>query len=188
MTTVSSGERAVTGIKVALGVGGAIALIAGILILAWPSKTAMVVTAIIAVYALVAGLVYAGVGVFGKSGTGWARIGHVALGVVFVIAGIIALTNLGQTTVWLAVFLGILVGVMWIVEGIAALSTASDSSSKTWTIVFAIISVLAGITVLLSPMWGVTVLWWLLGISLVVLGLLNIVRAFTFGSRVVRDR
>lgn len=188
MATVSSTERVVNSVRIGLGVGGALALLAGILVLAWPSKTAIVVTAIIAIYAIVAGLIYAGIGIFSRTGTGWARIGHVVLGILFVVAGIMALTNLSQTKDWLAVFLGILVGIMWIIEGIAALSTVADASSRVWTIVFAIISVIAGVTVLLSPMWGVAVLWWLLGISLVVLGILNVVRAFTFGSRVVRDR
>ena len=39
---------------------------------------------------------------------------------------------------------------------------------------------MAGIILLLSPLWGAIVLWWLLGISLVVLGIIQVVRAFTF--------
>ncbi|MGQ3255962.1 MAG: DUF308 domain-containing protein, partial [Microbacterium aurantiacum] len=88
--------------------------------------------------------------------------------------------NLGQTTVWLALFLGILVGIMWIVEGIVALSTLGDAASKGWSIAFAILSIIAGLVLLFSPIWGAVVLWWLIGISLIVLGLVNIIRAFTF--------
>ena len=91
-----------------------------------------------------------------------------------------ALFNLGQTTAWLALFLGILIGIMWIVEGIVALSTLGDAASKGWSIFFAILSIIAGIIVLFAPVWGVAILWWILGISLVVLGVINIVRAFTF--------
>ena len=72
---------------------------------------------------------------------------------------------------------------MWIVEGVVSLSTLGDAASKGWTIFFAILSIIAGIVVLFSPIWGTVVLWWLLGISLVVLGIINIVRAFTFGKR-----
>lgn len=181
MSTASEAEKsAVNGIRTALGVGGVLALIVGILILVWPGKTAAVVTVIIAIYAIAAGLVYAGLGIFSKTKGGWARIGHIALGILFIIAGVVALFNIGQTTAWLALFLGILIGIMWIVEGIVALSTLGDAASKGWSIFFAILSIVAGIIVLFSPIWGVIVLWWILGISLIVLGIINIVRAFTF--------
>lgn len=181
MSTASAAEKtAVNGIRTAFGIGGVIALIVGILILVWPDKTAMVVTAIIAAYAIAAGLVYAGLGVFSKSIGGWARVGHIVLGVLFVIAGIIAFANLTATTLWLALFLGILVGILWIVEGVVALTTLSGSSSRAWTIFFSILSIVAGVILLFSPLWGAVVLWWLLGISLIVLGIIQIVRAFSF--------
>jgi uncharacterized membrane protein HdeD (DUF308 family) len=182
-TEFETEKSAVNGIRTALGIGGVLAVIVGILILVWPGKTAMFVTAIIAIYAIAAGLVYAGLGIFSRAKGGWARVGHIALGILFVIAGVVALFNLSQTTAWLALFLGILVGVMWIVEGIVALSTINDAGSKAWTIFFAILSIIAGVVLLFSPIWGAAVLWWLLGISLVVLGIMNIVRAFTFGSK-----
>jgi uncharacterized membrane protein HdeD (DUF308 family) len=184
MSTADAAEKsAVNGIRTALGIGGVLAVIVGILILAWPGKTAMVVAAIIAIYAIAAGLVYAGLGIFSKNKGGWARVGHIALGVLFVIAGVVALMNLGQTTAWLAVFIGILVGIMWIVEGIVALSTLGDAASKGWSIFFAIISIIAGVVLLFSPLWGAAVLWWLIGIALIVLGIINVVRAFTFGKK-----
>ncbi len=183
MSTDSSLEKsAVNGIRTALGVGGVLAVIVGILILAWPGKTAMFVTVIIAVYAIAAGLVYAGLGIFSKTKGGWARVGHILLGLLFIIAGIVMLLNLQSATGWFAVVFGILVGIMWIVEGIVSLSTLGDAGSKGWTIFFAIISIIAGVLVLFSPLWGAVVLWWLLGIALIVLGIINIVRAFTFGK------
>jgi len=182
MSTESAAEKsAVNGIRTALGVGGVLALIVGILILVWPGKTAMVVTAIIAIYAIAAGLVYAGLGIFSKEKGGWSRVGHIALGVLFIIAGIVAFLNLGATTAWLSIFIGILVGIMWIVEGIVSLSTLGDASSKGWTIFFAILSLIAGVVLLFSPFY-IVALWWLLGIALIVLGIINIVRAFTFGK------
>jgi len=181
MSTASEAEKsAVNGIRTALGIGGVLALIVGILILVWPGKTAAVVTAIIAIYAIAAGLVYAGLGIFSKTKGGWARVGHIVLGILFIIAGVVALFNLAASTAWLALFIGILVGIMWIVEGIVALSTLGDAASKGWSIFFAILSIIAGIIVLFSPVWGTIVLWWILGISLIVLGIINVVRAFTF--------
>ncbi|WP_159498811.1 HdeD family acid-resistance protein [Microbacterium sp. 18062] len=183
MSDVSIEKGAVTGIRTALGIGGAIALIVGILILVWPAKTAAAGTAIIAVYAIASGLVYAGLGVFSKTLGGWARIGHIVLGLVFVAAGVIALANLGDTTVFLAIFVGVFIGITWIVEGVVALTTLSGAGSKGWTIFFAIISLIAGVVLLFSPLY-VAILWIFVGASLVVLGIIQIVRAFTFGKGV----
>lgn len=175
-------KSAVSAIRAALGLYGLLALVVGVLILVWPGKTAVVVTAIIAIYAIIGGLVYAALGVFSKVDVGWSRIGHIALGALFVIAGVIALLNLGATTVWLAAFIGILVGIMWIIEGLVSLSTLGDARSKGWTMFFAVISVIAGIVLLFSPLFAIVTLWWLLGIMLVVLGILQIARAFMFGK------
>lgn len=176
-------KTAVNGIRTAFGVGGLVALIVGIIILVWPGHAAVALTAVIAVYAIIGGLVYGGLGIFSKSMGGWARVGHIILGVLFIIAGIIALTELTQTAVWLAVFVGILVGIMWIVEGIVALTTLRSAASKGWSVFFAILSIIAGLILLFSPLWGAVVLWWLLGISLVVLGILQIIRAFSFSAK-----
>ena len=117
-----------------------------------------------------------------RTSGGWSRLGHIVLGVLFIIAGVIAFANLSQTTAWLAVFVGILVGILWIIEGVVSLSTLGDARSKGWTIFFAIISIIAGIVLLFSPLLRRRVLWWLLGIALVVLGIIQIVRAFSFGN------
>jgi uncharacterized membrane protein HdeD (DUF308 family) len=181
MSSDSAAEKsAINGIRTALGIGGVLAVIAGLFIIFQPANAAFLVTIVIAIYAIAAGLVYAGLGIFSRQKGGWARIGHIALGILFIIAGIIALVNLSQTTAWLAIFIAILVGIMWIVEGIVSLSTLGDARSKVWSIIFAIISIVAGIYLLFNALIGAAVLWWLLGIALVVLGIINIVRAFTY--------
>src|SRR5690625_1567149 len=183
MTMSDPAEKVGTAVRVAVGISGAVAVIVGILILAWPAATAMIVTAIIAIYAVVAGLIYAGAGISARPRGGWARLGHIVLGLVFVVAGILAFLNLGRTTAWLAVFLGILVGIMWIVEGIVSLSTLSEAPSRGWTIFFAILAILAGIVLVTTPFWGVAFLWWLLGIFFVAIGIVQAIRALTLGRR-----
>ncbi|MCR2785740.1 MULTISPECIES: DUF308 domain-containing protein [unclassified Microbacterium] len=182
MTSESIDRPVLNGIRTALGVSGVLALLLGILILVWPGRTAMVAVAIVAVYAIAAGLVYAGLGIFSAQKGGWARVGHIVLGVLFIIAGIIAFINLQAATAWFGIFIGVLVGIMWIIEGIVALSTLGDSPTKGWTVFFAILSIVAGIVLLFSPLWGAVALWWLLGISAIVLGIVQIIRAFTFGK------
>jgi uncharacterized membrane protein HdeD (DUF308 family) len=173
-------EKAVSWVRILLGVGGAISLIVGLLILIWPDHTGMAVAAFIAVWAIVGGLVYAGVGVFSKSKGGWARTGHLILGVLYVAVGVIALLNLGAAAAFLALLLGIIVGAVWLVDGIMALSLLKSSANKGWTVFYAVVSIIAGIVLLFSPLAGGVLLWWLFGITLVVMGIIQIVRALRF--------
>ena len=183
MSGSAAEKSAINGVRTAFGVGGVLSIIAGLIILWQPQGAAAFVTVVIAIYAIVGGLVYAGLGIFSKSKGGWARVGHIILGIIFIAGGVVALFNLQQATAWLAVFIGVLVGILWIVEGVVSLSTLGDAASKGWTIFFAIISIIAGLYLVISPLLGAVVLWWLLGILLIVLGIIQIVRAFKFSGR-----
>lgn len=167
------------GARLALLIVGLAAVGFGIAVLAWPTRAAVALTAVIAVYAIVAGLVYAAIGFLSKDLGAGGRIGHAVLGLLYVLAGAYAFISLQESAAFLAVFVTIMVGIMWIIEGVTALFTLGQVSSKALTVVFSIISVVAGVTLLSSPLWGTVILWWLLGISLVVLGGLNVVRAVT---------
>lgn len=165
-------------IRTTLAVSGVIMLILGIFILVAPTKTAIFFAGILAVYLIVQGLVYIGTGVFARSSGGWSRIGHVLLGLLYVAGGILAFVNLFAFTATLAVFLGVMLGITWIVDGIVSLSLLGGARSRIWTVIYAVLSMLAGVVLLLSPLY-VVLLWWLAGISLVVLGILQIVRSVT---------
>jgi len=179
--TVAGTSGVSKALRVALGIGGLVALIVGILILVWPLKTAVVVTAMIAVYAIITGIVYAGIGIFSKTLGGWSRVGHVVLGVLFVIAGVVAFFNLTETTLLLAVFVAIFIGISWIVDGVVSLTTLGSGSGKGWTIFFAIVSIIAGIMLMFAPLFAAAFLWLFVAWSLVILGVIQIVRAFTIG-------
>lgn len=169
-------------IRISLAVAGVLALIAGIVLLVWPGKSAVIVTAIFASYLVVAGLVYIGLGIFSSSKGGWARVGHIFLGLVYIVAGVIAFFNLEVATATLAIIVVIFIGISWIVDGVVALTLLGSDGSRVWTLLYAILSIVAGIIVLFSPLIAGFALWLLLGISLVVLGIIQIVRAFTLGK------
>lgn len=167
------------GARLALLIGGLAAVGFGIAVLVWPTKAAVALAGVIAVYAVIAGVVYAGTGIFSKELGAGGRVGHVLLGVLYIVAGAYAFGSLQRSAAFLALFLTIMVGVMWIIEGFTSLFTLGQSGSKALTIVFAVVSVFAGFTLLSSPLWGAVFLWWFLGVALVVLGALNVVRALT---------
>jgi uncharacterized membrane protein HdeD (DUF308 family) len=170
-------------VRAAIGVSGAVSLIIGLLILVWPVKTAVVVAGIIAVYAVIAGVVNLAIGIFSRRLGGWVRVGYLVLGAVFLVAAIVSFSNLGAAAAGLAVLVGVLFGISWIIEGVVGLTMVGDSASKVWTIVYALIGVVAGILLLTSPLWGAALLWLWLGVSLLVLGIVQIVRALRFGSQ-----
>ncbi|KAB1662208.1 hypothetical protein F8O01_01730 [Pseudoclavibacter chungangensis] len=170
-------EALAKGVRNTLLISGIVAIIGGIVLLAWPEKAIVAVTAIIAAYAVVAGIVYIVLGLISKHlGTG-GRVATVLLGVLFLVAGIYAFTSLQQTAAFLTVFVAILVGVLWLVEGFVTLFSIGESPSKVFTVVYAIVSILAGFSLVSSPLWGAVALWWFFAIALIVLGVLNVVRA-----------
>ncbi|UYO98689.1 DUF308 domain-containing protein [Microbacterium sp. M28] len=179
---LSEAKSVFTSLRVALAVSGVLALVVGILLLVWPGKSAGVLTWILALFFLIAGLVNIAIGIFSGKGGGWARVGHIALGLLYVVVSVIAFANLAATTATLAIIVGIFIGVGWIVDGIVSLTLIKQAASKGWTIAFAIISIIAGVVVLFAPLYTVLVLWWILGIALVVIGIVQIVRAITLGK------
>lgn len=168
-------------IRISLAVAGVLALVAGIVLLVWPVKSAVIVTAIFASYLVVAGLVYIGLGIFSSAKGGWARVGHILLGLLYVAAGVIAFLNLNAAAATLAFVVVIFIGISWIVDGVVALTLLGSDGSRVWTVLYALLSIVAGIIVLFSPLIAGFAFWLLLGISLIVLGIIQIVRAFTLG-------
>jgi len=170
------------GIRSALGVGGLVSLIFGLVILIWPSKTAAVVAAIVAVYLLIAGVVNLAIGIFSRKVGTWPRIGYIALGALFLIGAIAMFSNLNAAAQALGFILGIIVGIAWIVEGVVGLTMLNDTPSKVWTITLSILSIIAGVLMILMPLFGIALLGLFLGASLVILGVIQLVRAFKYGK------
>lgn len=188
MTTPESGSsrKAADGIRTALGIGGLVALVLGLLIMFFPEKSGAVAMQFVAIamaaYSLVVGAVYLGSSIFGRSRKGWARTGHALLGLFYLIGGIVVFANLGAAAAVLAVFLSVTIGVLWIFEGVMALSLVKQTERKGWTIFYGVISLIAGLVLIVSPIMGAVTLWLLLGISMVALGLVQAVRAFSLKS------
>lgn len=182
--SASLSKSTINTVRTALGVSGAAALIIGLLITFWPKGSAVVLTVMLGIYFVIAGIAYLGLGIFSKGISGGARALDIILGALFVIGGVLVLLNPSESAVVLGIFLGVLVGILWIIEGVVALAQSSDAPSRGWAIFFGILGVVAGIVLLFSPLWGAVILFIIAGIALIVLGIMQIVRAFTFGRGV----
>lgn len=176
-------RQAVDGVRVMFGVGGLIAVIIGVLIMVNPLQSAeffaKVLAVILAIYLVVMGVVYLGTAIFSKTVGGWARTGNILLGLLYIIAAVILFANLGLASTVLLVFIAILIGIMWIVEGVLSFTTVKSSGHPVLAIVYGIVSIIAGGVLIFSSALGIAVLVLMIGISLIVLGVVQIVRAFT---------
>lgn len=168
-----------------------VSLIFGALMLIWPVKSAMVVAILVAVYAIIGGLLHLAHGVLSQGTGRWTRVGFVALGLVFIAAGVLAFGSLGTTTLLLAVIVTTFIGAAWIIDGIVALFSLrlkdpvlprGDKAHKGWTIFYAGVGVVAGVAVVASPLFAALWLWLLFGASLIVLGIGGIIRAASIGD------
>ncbi|HJA04297.1 MAG TPA: DUF308 domain-containing protein [Candidatus Microbacterium stercoravium] len=187
MNTVSSASEfgILKSLRTVILVSGITSLIFGIVVLVWPAKSAMAVTVVIAIYAIIAGALSLVNGIRSKGIGGWTRAGLIVLGLVFLAAGASAFGNLSESTLLLAVIVTTLIGAAWIIDGVVALFSlgvkdgalpGATKTHKGWSIFYGIVSVLAGAFVVASPLLSALWLWIFVGASLVVMGILGIVR------------
>ena len=181
-TIIVDDRKAVDLLRTVMGVGGLVALVVGLLILFNPvqSGAAMmtVVAVVLGIYLVIAGVVFIGAMIFSKQMSTGRRVGNAVLGLLYLIAGIIVFGNLSNTAAVLAAFLSIFIGIMWIFEGAMAFAAVKTSPAKALTVIYGIVSVIAGIVLIFSPVLGAVTLWMILGASMAAMGLVQIVRAF----------
>ena len=173
--TLSKSE--VTTIRTAMAIGGVVAVILGVMILVWPGATLSVIAVLFGLYFLVGGIARIVRGIAMAGGSAGVRVLNILLGVLLLVAGIVAIRNpIGSLAV-----LGMVIGISWLIEGVAALVETASDSSRWFGILFAVISIVAGIVVLLSPVNSLGVLVVVGGVFLIVSGLVQLVMSFTLG-------
>ena len=151
---------------------GLVTLVLGVIVTAHPNGSLNVLAVLIGIAALVLGIFHL-IRAFDRTARQRAWLG--TAGLVFVLLGVVLIRHLHLTIA----LIGLLVGLAWIVQGIAGLMSAvtGPREGAVWWGVFGALSLIAGIVVIASPEASVTVLAVLVGIWLLVMGLLEIVAA-----------
>ncbi len=167
----------VKAIRTGLIVGAVLTAIVGGLILAWPGITLAVVAVVFGIFILVRGIVRLAAGIFGPGLSAGGRTLSIILGILLIAAAIFVLRNLEAG---LAV-LGLLIGLSWIIDGIAMLVESAKGPARGFSTVAGVISVIAGVVVLFIPVSGVAVLTVLAGVVFLVLAVLQIIGAIMVG-------
>ena len=165
---------------------GIISLLAGVAVLAWPGRTLIVVAVLFGIQLVVTGIFRFVAAFASEDLTGGTRVLLAVLGVLSLIIGLYAVRHVLVTLLALALLLGI----YWIVNGAVELFMALSARGvpgRGWTVVMGVLSVLAGLLVLVYPAISLLTLVVVLSVWLLVLGLMEItlaIRARSAGRRI----
>ncbi|WP_433268853.1 HdeD family acid-resistance protein [Actinosynnema sp. CS-041913] len=154
---------------------GVVTVLIGVLVLVWPGITILTAAVLFGVQLLITGVFWLISSFTESRATSGYRVLFAVAGVLALVAGILSLRSPFQTVAVLA----LLLGATWVVGGVAEIFHGFGNSG--WTVFSGFVTLVAGIVVLVMPMSSLVALAWLLGITLLVLGVLSIAAAVTDG-------
>jgi uncharacterized membrane protein HdeD (DUF308 family) len=167
------GFSAATGWQ-AMVVAGVVTVILGLIVTLHPSGSLNVIAVLLGVLLVISGI-FDWVRVFDSSEPHRVWLG--IAGLLLVVIGVLLIRHLNLTVA----LVGLVIGLTWIVQGLAALVTVfsgGPGERRGWWIFFGLISLVAGIVVVAVPTTSVTVLAVLVGIWFIVTGLMQIIGGF----------
>ena len=152
---------------------GVVTVILGLIVSFHPSGSLNVIAVLVGILMIISGIFHL-IRVF--DGAEQHRVWLGIAGLLYVVIGVVLIRHLHLTVA----FIGLLVGLTWIVQGLSALfgGVAGSREGRGWWIFFGIVSLIAGIVVVADPISSVTVLAVLLGIWFIVMGLIEVSAAF----------
>jgi len=162
---------------------GALTLILGIIVTAHPTGSLNVLAVLLGILLILSGLFHL-IRVFDPREPH--RIWLGIAGLLFIVIGVVLIRHLHLTRS----LIGLIVGITWIVQGLAALIGGIGGGARegrAWWIVFGLVSLIAGIVVAATPASSLTVLAVLLGIWFIIMGIFEIIGGFILRHAVQRQ-
>jgi uncharacterized membrane protein HdeD (DUF308 family) len=152
---------------------GVLAIIVGIIAIAWPGVTILALVILFAVYAFIdAGLQAARAFSSGSAGP---VFGHLLLGLVDIAAGVIALVWPGPTAFVLVLIMGIWAFIGGIAEIFAGFGSGETAGTRAMFILSGLVSVAFGVVLFARPGIGAVTLALLFGLFSLIYGVSQIV-------------
>ena len=176
------GKAGVNAVRATFGIVGFLAFAAGIALLVWPGKTITVVAAILGVVVAFSGIARLALGIFSRGLSAAHRVLDIVLGVVVLLSGVIVLRNLAASAAALLLIAVLAIGISWIIEGVLAIVESGRGRSRAAGVTFGLLSILAGIFVLVWPGLSILAFATLAAVSLIILGISGLMRAAAFGK------
>lgn len=175
-------QRAKNAIRGVYGVLGVMAIVLGIALLIWPGVTLKIAAVALGAYFVISGVIRIVTAIVELGLPGGWRVLDILVGLLLTVGGVVMLKNATLSGAMLAVLVTMVVGLGWMMEGVMALVESWHMPSSAWAVIYALISIVAGCIMLFSPLASTGWLILFGGCALVALGIVAIVRAFTFGK------
>lgn len=172
-------QETVTTYRWAFVIAGAVSAVIGVLVLVWPNVMGNIFSTLMAVYALAAGVLYGVIVIRGTELSPLVRVGRGLIALALIIGAILIVLYMDTATAVIVNMVGIVLGLMWISEGVMAFLLSRRLQAQTWLLAYAIGAVIAGVVMLLTPVWDGKPVTILVGCSLLGLGVAQIVRGVT---------
>jgi uncharacterized membrane protein HdeD (DUF308 family) len=174
ISTPDAAERSAWWLAVAASILG---VVLGVMIIVWPTATLKVVAVLFGLWLLVHGIVRIVQAITGPGLSGGERATLSIIGLFFVVAGVVALRNL---LVSLALIVT-LIGLTWLIGGLVELISAfggARGADRMWHVALGVLSILAGLVVLIWPHLTLVTLVYVTGIWTIAIGLIQLVMLF----------
>jgi uncharacterized membrane protein HdeD (DUF308 family) len=165
-------------------ISGLLAVILGVVILAWPGKSIIVASVLLGIYLVVSGVAQV-ILAFSLHVSAGSRILLFVSGSASLILAVLAFRHFGEG--YAILLLGIWIGVGFVFRGVATTVTAISDPilpGRGWAIFFGVITIIAGVIVLAYPYDSLVTLTLVIGIWLIITGLFEIIS----GLMIRRDR
>jgi uncharacterized membrane protein HdeD (DUF308 family) len=159
-------------------VAGLLAIVLGAIVLAWPGPSILVASTLFGVYLLFSGLAELFLA-FTLPRSAAIRVMLFISGALSLVLAMLSFRHFGDAYAVLLLSLWIGIGFTFQgVTGVAAGISESDLPGRGWYVATGIVSVLAGLVVLVWPFDSIAVLTLAAGIWLIVIGITQMVQAF----------
>src|ERR1700754_4807568 len=163
-------------------ISGLLAVVLGVVILAWPGKSIIVASVLLGIYLVLSGIAQV-IFAFSLHVSAGSRILLFVSGAASLILAVLAFRHFGQG--YAVLLLGIWMGVGFVFRGVATTVTAISDPilpGRGWAIFFGVITMLAGIIVLGYPFDSLVTLTLVIGIWLIIIGVMEIISSFGIRS------
>jgi len=168
---------------------GVLTIVLGGIVLAWPGPTLLVASTLFGVYLLLTGFVGLFMA-FTLPRSAGMRVLLFISGILSVVLAILSFRHFGDA--YAILLLSLWIGIGFIFQGVSAIAAAigeSELPGRGWSVVLGVISVIAGLVVLVWPFDSIVVLVVVAGVWLVILGVVQIIRSFQIrrDAKTLRD-
>ncbi len=153
---------------------GVLTLILGVIVSFHPTGSLNVLAVLLGVLMILSGIFHL-IRVFDPAEPHRVWLG--IAGLLFIVIGVVLIRHLHLTRS----LIGLVIGITWIVQGLAALIggiSGGAREGRAWWIIFGVVSLIAGIVVVAAPASSLTALAVLLGIWFIIMGIFEIIGAF----------